>query len=169
MGKRPWFAFYPGDWLSSEKVTLMTPEQRGAYIHLLAHLWQSRDCALPDDDGKLAVLSGLGPSWPKNAAVLRECFVVKNGRLQNIRLNTELTEIKKIAQKRKEAAEKRWGKCKSNANASILHMQNDATHTHTSEYVEKTTPPAALNGTGGAATVVPDFKSSRPKPKDGYA
>ena len=58
--KSPAFQVYPGEWLSSQDIMLMTPSQEGAYIRLLFIAWLSDDCGLPDDDEQLASLSRLG-------------------------------------------------------------------------------------------------------------
>ena len=93
MAKPPAFQFYAKDWLSSPRVQLMTPSQRGAYIQLLAYCWDSGDCSLPDDDIKLAALSGLGQEWSNGSSTpVRECFIlhpVKSGHLTNDRLYKE--------------------------------------------------------------------------------
>lgn len=71
-----YFAFLPGDWLASEAVTMMTPEQEGAYIRLLCYQWQSSDlpCSIPSDDARLAHLSRLGKRWAKVGALVRAQF-----------------------------------------------------------------------------------------------
>lgn len=57
-----YFPFYVKDWLSDPDVRLLTPEQRGAYIDLLAYSWvSSTPCSLPADDTGLAQLAGLTP------------------------------------------------------------------------------------------------------------
>lgn len=87
------FQFYAKDWLSSKKIATMTLEEEGAYIHLLAHCWDSSDCTLPDDDAELAQLSRMGERWVNGGSVkLRNCFVThpkKPGRLFNARLLEE--------------------------------------------------------------------------------
>ena len=40
MGKSPAFQFYPNDWLSSPRITMMSPAEEGAYIRLLCYDWQ---------------------------------------------------------------------------------------------------------------------------------
>jgi len=68
----------------------MTPAQEGAYIRLLAHAWNSYDCAIPDDDRALAVLSRLGAEWESSKEIVRSCFrQAKDGRLVNERLLAE--------------------------------------------------------------------------------
>jgi len=91
----------------------MTPAEEGAYIRLLAHAWNSRDCAIPDDDETLSILSRLGPNWEASSEILRACFrPAKNGRLVNDRLLDERKKQLKF-QKAKSCAgkagnEKRW-------------------------------------------------------------
>lgn len=93
MSKSPAFQFYANDWLSSTKITLMTPAQEGAYIRLLCYAWNDPDCSIPDDDQQLAVLSRLGEGWFNNGSrLVRECFEPhpeKQGRLVNRRLLEE--------------------------------------------------------------------------------
>jgi uncharacterized protein YdaU (DUF1376 family) len=82
--KRPAFQFYPADWLSG--TILLTPAQKGAYIDLLCYAWLEDDCGLPDDDRKLAVLSGLRNQWISLSGGIREKFVARDGRLYNAKL-----------------------------------------------------------------------------------
>jgi uncharacterized protein YdaU (DUF1376 family) len=89
--KPPAFQFYPNDWLSSSAVTLMTPEQEGAYIRLLCYDWASD--GIPDDDATLAALSRLGEGWFRGGSTMvRKCFdqhPEKPGFLTNARLQSE--------------------------------------------------------------------------------
>ena len=59
-GKRPAFQFYPGDWLGSQRVSLLTLEEEGAYLRLLASCWQHG--SIPSDPGMIARLIGKGAS-----------------------------------------------------------------------------------------------------------
>lgn len=56
----PAFQFYAGDWLSSQRVALMTLEQEGAYIRLMAFCWKHG--SIPADPETLARLIGKGAS-----------------------------------------------------------------------------------------------------------
>ena len=89
----PYFQFWPNDWLGSQKVAMMTPEEEGAYIRLLALCWNDPDCSLPDDDEILARLSRLNERWLKGGStMLRKCFVKhpkKQGFLTNEKLQKE--------------------------------------------------------------------------------
>ena len=89
MKPSPAFQFYPGDWLSSTDVMLMTPAEEGAYIRLLAYAWLQPDCGLPDDDSALSELSRLRSAWSKSGPKLRRKFFVIDGKLFNQRLLDE--------------------------------------------------------------------------------
>ena len=84
--KPPSFPFYVNNWLASERVSAMKPEQEGAYIRLLAFAWNSADCGLPDDPDILASLSRLNGRWPDLSATILKCFHKKDGRLYNEKL-----------------------------------------------------------------------------------
>jgi len=60
MTKRPAFQFYPGDWLGSQRVALLSLEEEGAYLRLLASCWQHG--SIPSDPEKIARLIGKGAS-----------------------------------------------------------------------------------------------------------
>ena len=57
MAKLPWFPFYPGDWLSSKTVELLTIAQEGAFLRLLAYAWLSNACSIPVDERELRRLA----------------------------------------------------------------------------------------------------------------
>jgi len=93
MTKAPAFQLYANDWLSSTRITLMTPAQEGAYIRLLCYAWNDPHCSIPDDDQQLSVLSRLGEGWFNGGSqVVRACFKQHPtiaGRLINERLSEE--------------------------------------------------------------------------------
>lgn len=102
----------------SEAITLMTLEEEGAYIRLLARCWDSDDCTLPDDDQKLAVLSRMGERWHSYGPAMnpvKNCFKAhpsKPGRLMNERLMNEWKKLKAFQKEKSESgrkgAESRW-------------------------------------------------------------
>ena len=108
MNKSPAFQLYPADWLSSMVVTMMTPEQEGAYIRLICYDW-SND-GIPDDDEQLAILSRLGEGWFKGGStVVRKCFnqhPTKEGFLTNPRLEKEREKQKEWREKSAEGGKK---------------------------------------------------------------
>lgn len=90
INKSPAFQFYPGDWLASTKISLMTPAEEGAYLRLLCHAWSDPQCSLLDDDEILASLSRLGPEWFNGASTkIRSCFKKKGNKLYSERLEIE--------------------------------------------------------------------------------
>jgi uncharacterized protein YdaU (DUF1376 family) len=88
--KTPAFQFYPKDWLSDDKVQLMTPSERGVYITLLCHNWL--EGSLPEDPRALAQLASCRKGWfykMWNRAI-GKCFTSSSlGRLVNPRLERE--------------------------------------------------------------------------------
>lgn len=87
----PAFQLYPGDWLSSGSIILMTPEQEGGYIRLLCYDWSGD--GIVDNDAALAALSRLGEGWLNGGSeIIRKCFIphpTKTGFLTNPRLQKE--------------------------------------------------------------------------------
>lgn len=113
--KPPAFQFYVKDWLSSESVVVMTAEQRGWYIQLLCHAWNSEPIAtLPSDDRKLKALAGASDSWATDKQAVLDCFEVDGDRLVNRRLANQYQELQEFRNSKSEAGrkgnEKRWGK-----------------------------------------------------------
>lgn len=118
--KSPAFQFYPGDWLSSPHIMMMTPAEEGAYIRLLAVAWSQDDCGLPNDPKYLAAISRLGDQWCTNGALMA-CFVERNGRLYNDRLLIERDKQQKWSERSKSGAERRWKNSKNtNENGKII-------------------------------------------------
>lgn len=87
-------------WLSSASVQMMTPAERGGYLHLLMHCFQN-DGRLPDDDAALAVLSDLREDWEKGSGVkLRQCFYKqRGGYLRHKRIDSVIKRIKEQTEK----------------------------------------------------------------------
>ena len=74
-GLCPDYPVMVNDWLSSTKITLLTPAEEGAFWRLLCHAWNEPDCTLPNDDKALASLSRLGASWAQGSGTtIRSCF-----------------------------------------------------------------------------------------------
>lgn len=84
--KAPAFQFFPKEFLSSSKVCRMANAEVGIYVKLLCHEWM--DGSLPTDHRQLARMVGVpfrqfSRTWE---GPLSECFVERNGRLVNPRL-----------------------------------------------------------------------------------
>jgi uncharacterized protein YdaU (DUF1376 family) len=105
MKNPPSFQFYPRDFLSDINVQAMTMEERGIYITLLCLCWI--EDGLPfDDSHPMATL------WKKPGVA--KCFVEKNGKLRNPRMDRERRKQIKYHKSQQEAglrgAKKRWGR-----------------------------------------------------------
>ena len=105
MKNSPAFQFYPTDFLADINVQAMTMEERGIYITLLCHCWI--EDGLPNDDGD--PIAGL----LKNHRVAK-CFIKKNGKFRNPRLDKERKKQLAYHKSQQEAglrgAERRWGR-----------------------------------------------------------
>ena len=83
-GRPPAFQFYAKDWISSKKVRMLSPLQRGYYIQLLAEAWDSTPIGtLPNDPEMLRKLA-CEPSqeeWAKHSPAVIEIFKKIRGNL----------------------------------------------------------------------------------------
>lgn len=84
-----WFPFYALEWLASSAIGMMLPEQRGAYIQLLAFAWTDGDAepSVLNDPATLAQQSGLGARWKKLGPLVLAQFEARDGRLYNAKLS----------------------------------------------------------------------------------
>jgi uncharacterized protein YdaU (DUF1376 family) len=131
--KPPAYQRYPKDYLTDERVMVMTLEQEGAYNRLLDYSWLHG--SIPDDVTQLAPLCKTTPEhmaelWPGIAP----CFVEKQpGRLVNRKLEKVRAEQKAYRKRRQEAgkkgAEARWSQednSTANPIATTLPMAHDS-------------------------------------------
>ena len=105
--KSPAFQFYVADWLSSKSVKLMSNQERGIYIQLLAHEWL--DKGLPTDPESLSKLAdepleSFKKAWEKVGL----CFYKKDGKYRNERLRQERKKQTERSMKMRENAAKLW-------------------------------------------------------------
>jgi uncharacterized protein YdaU (DUF1376 family) len=90
MAELHWFPFFAKDWIASRARALMSHEQRGVYLDLLAIAWDdgSVEPSLPADDASLASMAGLSVArWQKIAPLVRAQFVERDWRLYNAKLS----------------------------------------------------------------------------------
>ena len=102
LNKPPAFLFYVKDWLTSKAVIAMSPTQRGYYIQLLAHAWDSdRPGYLPNDPALLWKLAGARSreSFERESALVLAQFP-KAGR--GVRANTRLVNERRSQMARSE-------------------------------------------------------------------
>ena len=109
--RSPAFQFYPKDFLLSRRVRRMSLAERGAYITLLSMHWL--DGGLPTDLNQIASDLAMPAArfrymWENGP--LHECFVEKNGRLMNPRLEEEKRKQTDYRSKQRNAALMRWDK-----------------------------------------------------------
>ena len=68
----------------------LSTEQNGAYLLMLITSWRSGKCALPDDDARMARITGLSKAkWLRHKPVLIEFFTLENGQFTQKRLKQE--------------------------------------------------------------------------------
>ncbi|WP_346318205.1 DUF1376 domain-containing protein [Chitinophaga sp. YIM B06452] len=163
--EKPFFKFYPNDWLSAPEVILMTPAEEGAYIRLIALCW--KEGGLPDDDDQLAVLSRLGKAWTKSKDRLRACFVSVDGRLQHKRLLKEWEKHEQFREKQRTNGQ-RGGRPKKTVNELLdenepkglgfFGLQKikpkksySSSSSYSEEIIEGENPPTAQPQSGGNA------------------
>lgn len=99
--KSPAFQFYAADYLADEQVQLMTIEEEGCYIRLLAYCW--REGSIPADQDAISKLCKGSKSFP---VVVEQCFTVdpKNTtRLINKRLRIEARKQEKYRRDKQRA------------------------------------------------------------------
>ncbi len=104
--KYPSFPFYPDEFLSSNKVTLMNPTQIGAYILLLCHEWNDPNCRLPNDDIALARYSRLYDDWDTHKKIILSCFTKRSNYLYNLKLLKERRKVVEWKSKLSEAGKR---------------------------------------------------------------
>lgn len=137
-GLCPDLPFYPADWLSSTRVSVMSLAEQGAFVRLLCHSWAHPECCLPDDDRALAELSQLREAWKQGSgAVMRACFEPdpeRPGWIFNRRLRSEREkQQKRIGDRRnrgRAGAAARWknergpSSCRSERPASEIDSED---------------------------------------------
>jgi len=136
--KRPSFQFYPADWLSDPNVVSMTAEERGAYIHLLAFMWNTDDCSLNNDEEYLARLSGV------NKVVIRSLLHLFNksdkGVIRHNRLDRERGKQdgyrKACSEAGKIGMQKRWG-AKTKAKDKVVITKHNSSSSSSSSSSSK--------------------------------
>lgn len=186
--RRPAFQFYPKDFLTDEKVVLMSNTEVGIYLRLLCFCWLER--TLPIETESLAQMARIPIKqftklWEKS--VLRTCFQVgDDGRLHHKRLDEERTKQTDFQRRQSDlgaaGAEKRWGRhrpaiatpskldrpaiatpSKQNGPAIVSPMGFDSSPSSSpSPYVPPNPPDGGLLVDERIATLAGDFLSRYP-------
>lgn len=91
--------------------THLTTEEHGAYLLLLMAAWRQEDCALPNDDRKLARIVGLSPrKWAAIKSSILDFWTVESGRIFQARLRRERAWVVQKSEGSRKSAQARWGK-----------------------------------------------------------
>src|ERR1039458_8002670 len=130
---RPWFKFFPADWLGSRETRFLTPEERGYLIQLISEAWQSEPCgSLPADTDKLWRLAGAKSrkQFEPHAEAVLQSFYLEGERYWNQQLVSLHGDMEAIGAERRIAgklgANKRWQNSgKRTANATDSRWQTD--------------------------------------------
>lgn len=108
----PAFQFYPKDFLTDERVQLMSHTERGVYITLLCMCWLEK--TLPLETKQLAMLVNMPLArftklWEHSP--IKQCFQVnEDGRLHHKRLDVERDKQDTYRRRQADAAAVRWEK-----------------------------------------------------------
>ena len=174
--KSPAFQFYVADWLSSERVALMSLEEEGAYIRLLCYCWKNG--SIPNNIEDLAYLIGKGASTTL-AEKLKTMFEIdpKNSKkLINFRQEIERKKQKKWREKSREGGIKSGkSRKKKQINNKMMNENNNINGSTTLGRVVPTTlePPFEPKGNtiSSSSTMfssINTFSSSKNKKEKEY-
>jgi len=96
---KPYLPLYTGDFLRDTMI--LSAAETGAYLMLLICQWNTKACALPDDDRKLAKFARCSPrQWAKIKPEIIEYFTVENGVWFSGRLQKENQKVTKTQHER---------------------------------------------------------------------
>lgn len=110
----PYFKFYVYDWLTSNRIKLMTASQVGAYIGLLCNAWTEESCTLPTEPQSLKILAKWNDEIDGDFGPVLACFPLTRNqkRRYNHRLFAERQEALAYRTKQSEGGRKgmesRW-------------------------------------------------------------
>jgi hypothetical protein len=120
----PAFQFYAKDWLTSETILHMRPEDEGTFIRLLAASWTSIEPGTLPLPVKYAAKQAGIPTLRLTGYLGRNptTFIEQDGRLVNIKLHEQWLELKArkavMSEGGKKGNEKRWAKERSGGDRS---------------------------------------------------
>lgn len=116
---RPYFPFHVADFWGSINVELMSMEAVGLYLAMLSREWQQG--SLPADATALRRLyGGRCSAWDESFAAVRACFVERDGRLYNARLEHERELADRFSMRQSGAAKARWEAWKATRDATAM-------------------------------------------------
>jgi len=159
IGKSPAFQFYAGEYLADENVQLMTLEEEGCYIRMLAYCW--REGSIPADHTLLSRLC-------KNASdeiltVVERRFEKRGTRLIHLRLELERKKQKNFNKKQRMAgiASGKARRQKRLSNEPPFNQRSDSVGTKTNSAFAFASSTAVLTTT---PPIVPPKGGQKPLP-----
>ena len=104
---------------------MLTAEERGAFVYIMAAVWRSRDGWIADNDRDLAHFTATGDRWPRVKARIAPLLTFESGRITHEAIRVERLKAEAVSQKRQSASRVRWSKNKrlrdANGNAIGMH------------------------------------------------
>jgi uncharacterized protein YdaU (DUF1376 family) len=159
IGKSPAFQFYAGEYLADENVQLMTLEEEGCYIRMLAYCW--REGSIPADHTLLSRLCKNAPD--EVLTVVERRFEKRGTRLIHLRLELERKKQKNFNKKQRMAgiASGKARRKKRLANEPPFNQRSDSVGTKTNSAFAFASSTAVLTTT---PPVVPPKGGQNPTP-----
>lgn len=155
----PTFQFYAKDWNSSPTVLAMSLHDRGIYITLLSHAWDSEEPGtLPENLSLVSKITAIPLRNLRSFAVKwHQCFLKKDGKLVNDKLRQNWIRYCEIREKRVKG-----GKARQAAHAE--QVLSSALALAPAPKRESTTPPTPPKGgnnsrNGNETLASPEFKA----------
>ena len=142
----PSMPFFVGDYLSSRKVRMMTPAERGVYTHLLFQIWQ--DGPIQDDERTLVLLADCERSdFRKCWTAVSEMFVKgEDGLLRNDKLEDVRESALRLKQNRSKAGSKGGSKTQANHKQESTSIPDQTIPLHSTPNQIKKEPPISPKG-----------------------
>ena len=151
--RRPWYPWFPKDFVVDEKVQGLSPIAELLYRRALDVMWQANDCQLPNNSYKIANQIGKGLSqnefekaWSEIQFDGFELFqTTKDGKwIYSTRLKKEAEKIEILQKKRKQLGRK-GGLAKAKAIAKAIDSDLlKQTHSHTDTDTDNNIVPTVL-------------------------
>lgn len=173
MNKPPAFQFYVKEYLTSKAVISMTPAQRGYYMHLLCHAWDSdRPGYLPDDPALLWKLAGATSreSFERESALVLAEFpkagrgVRANKRLVNER-RSQIARSEQFSRSGSAGAAAKWGASRGTTTPSVAAKSQVGDSSEISNlHGDATVSPMAKNGFASASAFASASVKRKPTP-----
>lgn len=164
--KPPAFQFFPADWLSSQRVQMMTLEEEGAYIRLLCYCWSHG--SIPDDPAKIARLLGKSVSTDVVTNVQRMFTVRCN---DDSALTHERLELERERQKQRKLQTADAGRksAQNRKNATKSQRESNGRSTSVATDVENPLQRESNPSSSSSTSVGEEVKKENPPPAVGEA